>query len=255
MKSKKPKFTDLKLDDDLLREAAEIEEEIKDIPLEENPADKERLRAEILMRVLQEEQKEKQKKTVRRKTLQWAAVMVVTLVGIFGMSMTSQANRIFLVQKVEEFFNGKTTVNIDNEEGTVISDTSEQHAREDIEQTLELDVPELYYIPEGMEFSGYEIHENVGVADMYFEYNNKILTFSISGNDNNVAFDKSFDGNIIESFKSETDGFEIEIWEKRNDINEDVDACAQWIYKNAYYSFSGVIAGEEMKKILESIIY
>lgn len=255
MKSKKPKFTDLKLDDDLLREAAEIEEEIKDIPLEENPADKERLRAEILMRVLQEEQKEKQKRTVRRKTLQWAAVMVVTLVGIFGISMTSQANRIFLVQKVEEFFNGKTTVNIDNEEGTVISDTSEQHAREDIEQTLELDVPELYYIPEGMEFSGYEIFSETGAVRLYYRYQDDIITFNVMGNAENAATNTSIDGKIVDKASLNRNKVEIELWELSNEVNDEKAYCAQWIFKNTYYLFSGNIDQTEMKKIVENMVY
>ena len=107
MKSKKQKITKLNLDEELLREAAEIEEEIKNVPLEENPVDKERLRAAILMQVLQEEQKKQQKKSARRRVAQGAAVFAVTLAGIFGLSMTSQANRIFLVQKVEEFFGGE----------------------------------------------------------------------------------------------------------------------------------------------------
>ena len=120
MKSKKQKITKLNLDEELLREAAEIEEEIKNVPLEENPVDKERLRAAILMQVLQEERKKQQKRSARRRVAQGAAVFAVTLTGIFGLSMTSQANRIFLVEKVEEFFSGSTDVNVDNSEEAIL---------------------------------------------------------------------------------------------------------------------------------------
>lgn len=254
MKSKKPKFTDLKLDDDLLREAAEIEEEIKDIPLEENPADKERLRAEILMRVLQEEQKEKQKRTVRRKTLQWAAVMVVTLVGIFGMSMTSQANRIFLVQKVEEFFGKRTDITIQNK--TIESaNLDERRARDEIEQALEIDVPEFYYMPENVEFSGCEIFVDTGVARMYYIYQDDTITFNISSNEEEAAVSRSIDGEIIEVFHTDKDQIDIELWKLGNEINDETAYCAQWVYKNTFYLVSGNVSLEEIEKILEHMAY
>lgn len=255
MKSKKQKITKLNLDEELLREAAEIEEEIKNVPLEENPVDKERLRAAILMQVLQEEQKKQQKKSARRRVAQGAAVFAVTLAGIFGLSMTSQANRIFLVQKVEEFFGGSMLVNVDNEKGTVLPDLSEQQARDDIEQTLKLNVPEFYYIPSGMSFAGYEIFENVDMARLYYSYQDYIITITISGNDKNTATNRSIDGEIVEEFSVDKDQIKIALWETSNEINEDKTSYAQWIYKNDYYLFSGNLSKEEIKKILESMAY
>lgn len=254
MKSKKPKFTDLKLDDDLLREAAEIEEEIKDIPLEENPADKERLRAEILMRVLQEEQKEKQKRTVRRKTLQWAAVMVVTLVGIFGMSMTSQANRIFLVQKVEEFFGKRTDITVQNDK-IMETEMDDIKAQEEIEKALEVSVPRFYYKPEGMEFSGYEIFSETGAAKLYYNYRDDIITFSVIGNAENAATNTSIDGKIIDKVSLNRNNVEIELWELSNEVNDEKAFSAQWIFKNTYYLLSGNIDQDQIKKIVENIAY
>ncbi len=178
MKSKKQKITKLNLDEELLREAAEIEEEIKNVPLEENPVDKERLRSAILMQVLQEERKKQQKRSARRRVAQGAAVFAVIMTGIFGLSMTSQANRIFLVEKVEEFFSGRTEVAVENE--TIEpANLDERKARDDIEQTLEVDVPEFFYVPGGMKFSNYEIFNEVNVAKIYYEYQNIIVTFEI----------------------------------------------------------------------------
>ena len=242
MKSKKQKITKLNLDEELLREAAEIEEEIKNVPLEENPVDKERLRSAILMQVLQEERKKQQKRSARRRIAQGAAV-------------TSQANRIFLVEKVEEFFSGRTDVKVDNSESVVISDISEQQARDDIEQTLEVDVPEFFYIPEGMKFSGYELFDDVNIARLYYSFQNKIITFTISGSEENAAVNRSIDGEMIESFVAKKDQIKIELWQLSNNINEETAYCAQWINKNNYYLISGSIRLEEIKKILESMAY
>lgn len=256
MKSKKEKMTKLNLDEELLREAAKIEEEIKDVPLKENPVDKERLRAAILMQVLQEEQKKQQKKSVRRRVAQGAAVFAVTLAGIFGLSMTSQANRIFLVQKVEEFFSGSMLVNVDNEKGTVLPDLSEQQARDDIEQTLGVEVPEFYYLPDNAGFIGYEIYEDVAIAEMYYSIpEDKILTLHISGNDENSAIGRSIDGEIVDVFIVEKDQLKIELWEMSNEVNEEKAYNGQWLYKNTFYYLRGSIERNEMEKILTSMVY
>ena len=254
MKSKKQKITKLNLDEELLREAAEIEEEIKNVPLEENPVDKERLRSAILMQVLQEERKKQQKRSARRRIAQGAAVFAVTMTGIFGLSMTSQANRIFLVEKVEEFFSGRTEVAVENE--TIEpANLDERKARDDIEQTLEVDVPEFFYIPEGMKFSGYELFDDVNIARLYYSFQNKIITFTISGSEENAAVNRSIDGEMIESFVAKKDQIKIELWQLSNNINEETAYCAQWINKNNYYLISGSIKLEEIKKILESMAY
>src|SRR5699024_1910531 len=128
-----------------------------------------------------EERKKQQQKSARRRVAQGAAVLAVTLSGIFGLSMTSQANRIFLVQQVEESFGGSTTVNVDNSEEAILPDITEQQARDDIEQTLGVEVPEFFYVQGGMKFSNYEIFNEVNVPKIYYEYQNSIVTFEISG--------------------------------------------------------------------------
>lgn len=254
MKSKKQKITKLNLDEELLREAAEIEDEIKNVPLEENPVDKERLRSAILMQVLQEERKKQQKRSARRRIAQGAAVFAVTMTGIFGLSMTSQANRIFLVEKVEEFFSGRTEVAVENE--TIEpANLDERKARDDIEQTLEMDVPEFFYIPEGMKFFKYEVSKEVGIAKIYYVYNDYVLTFYISGNEENAAVNRSVDGKIIEELNLKIDQADITLWELTNEINKEKTYCAQWVYKNTYYLFSGTIEQGEMEKILKSMVY
>lgn len=254
MKSKKQKITKLNLDEELLREAAEIEEEIKNVPLEENPVDKERLRSAILMQVLQEERKKQQKRSARRRIAQGAAVFAVTMTGIFGLSMTSQANRIFLVEKVEEFFSGRTEVAVENE--TIEpANLDERKARDDIEQTLEVDVPEFFYVPGGMKFSNYEIFNEVNVAKIYYEYQNSIVTFEISGDNENAVTSRSIDGDIVDNFVVEGEKIKIEVWELSNSVNNDKAYCAQWVYKNVYYLLSGEIKSEEFKKILQSVTY
>lgn len=240
-----------------MREAAEIEAAIKDVHLQENEADKERLRSKILMEIYQQE-KEKQhpKKTGKsRRILRAAAGFAIALVGIFGLSMTSQANRTFLVEKVQEVFSDDADVKVDNEDVRVESDTAEKEARDEIEKTLELDVPEFYYMPDGVEFSDFEIHPDVGIAEMRYRYGEKIITLHISSNDEKSVEGKNIDGTIKNVFAFEDKDISIEILELSNDVNDNLLYHAQWVYKNAYYWLTGVLDQTEIEKILKNMMF
>ena len=238
-----------------LKDAAEIEAEIENVSLKENEADKERLRSRILMEIYRQEEGKRKKTAGYRKTLRYVAGFVVILMGIFGLSMTSQANRTFIVEKVQEIFSDDADVRVKNEEVTVASSAAEKEARDQIEQTLELAVPEFFYIPEGMKFISYEMYPEVGIAEMRYSYGDKVLTLHISSNDEKSVESKNIDGMIVDTVQVEKEQILIEILEMANELNDDKMYHAQWVYKNVYYWLSGVIGQEEFEKILKDMIY
>lgn len=257
MKLKKQKLLVDAMQDAFLDEAKQIEEEIKDVQLSENPIDKEKLRTAILTEAIETEQKENprpKRKPMPKKIGQWAAILVMCMVGIFGFSMTSQGNRIFLVNKVEEFFGKKTDVRIHNKE-TVEIESSEEQARNDIEKTLEVPVPEFYYIPEGMEFVEYEQYQDAGIAKMKYQYMDKLMIFQVSGNDEDSAESTSVDGENIKSIHSERNDLDIEIWKLTNDVDNSIAYRAQWVYKNTFYWLHATMDLKEFEKILENMFY
>ncbi|HJC62951.1 MAG TPA: hypothetical protein H9753_04960, partial [Candidatus Blautia merdavium] len=51
----------------------------------------------------------------RKKAIQWTAVAAVTAIGIFGVSMTSQANRAYVMREVNKVFGNDVNTEIDND--------------------------------------------------------------------------------------------------------------------------------------------
>ena len=259
MKLKRQKSLVDEMERSFLEEAKHIEDEIEDVQLEEDPIDKEKLRTAILTEGIETEQKENpkpKKKSMPRKIGQWAAMLVLCLVGIFGFSMTSQGNRIFLVNKVEEFFGKKVSIQFNNENNAVFNEDKDYKVKEDIEKELEIDVPMFFYIPEGFEYLRHEVHPDAEVATIYYQYGeDNIISLQMFGNNHDFTQGTSIDGILTKSIRLESEDLTVDLWEFENEINDDKAYCAQWMYKNTYCILQGIIEEEVLEKLLEGMHY
>src|SRR5699024_8819012 len=57
---------------------------------------------------------------------------------------------------------------------------SEYEARQEITDTLHVEVPQFLYLPEGMEYMTYELIADIGYAKMHYSYKKGFLYLEIS---------------------------------------------------------------------------
>lgn len=260
------------LEHELLKEAARIEEETKDTEVPFQEGDEERLFARIMEQV--EKQKEQGRTTSKieeftrsadeyerkrkrrfRMAARAAAAVVVLSVGIFGFTMTSEGNRLRVMEILEQVLSTKSQVQIDNSDDRQYSNTDEQAARDEIYNQLHVSVPEFFYVPAGMTFESYNITPKVGTAYMTYNYEgqNLILYMATDKQDksvNNVADETNKLVDTIElNIKGEN--VEINLWNSKEDsIN-----IIEWTYHNTYYEFGGKISEEELKNMVQHIFF
>jgi len=164
---------------------------------EGNPTEKTlEIRRQIVERkVEREKQAERQKKIAKRAktTKHWVqtakAAGVVLVVGacVFGASMTSEANRIRLVETISGVRNSGDTTWVDNGEDRKYTAEDWDKVKEEIRDKLHIAVPEFYYIPEGMEYSGSSILQEIQVAIIKYRYNEHIVYFQLSANEKDLS--------------------------------------------------------------------
>lgn len=192
----------------------------------------------------------------RKKAMQWTAVAAVTAIGIFGVSMTSQANRAYVMQEVNKVFGNDVNTEIDNDK-VVQSDRTEAYAKEKIEKKLGVKMPTFYYLPEGMEYIGYTIDEASHTAFIQYMYNEELVHLMIVTNDESATGGSQSDigEKIYNVYSSFDTSLEIELWEIMD--NEDVDPtyALEWNYRNVYYELLGKISEDEINHIAEKIMY
>lgn len=260
------------LEHELLKEAARIEEETKDTEVPFQEGDEERLFARIMEQV--EKQKEQGRTTSKieeftrsadeyerkrkrrfRTAARAAAAVVVLSVGIFGFAMTSEGNRLRVMEILEQTFSTDSKIKVNNDTDRQYSVDDETIARDEIYNQLHVSVPEFFYIPSGMSFNSYTMDPEVGNAYMIYDYEGHSLFLYIATDKQ----DKSVNNTTNETSKL-TDTIELNIKGENVEINlwnsktDDVNII-EWNYHNTYYEFGGKISEDEIRKIVQYMLF
>lgn len=183
-----------------------------------------------------------------------AGIALVCCACIFAASMTSEANRAYFVKNVRYLMGDDTRIILDNDDTNESADLEEYQVVQDIEEKLEIDMPEFYYRPQGLEFRGYEVNTSADNARMEYTYKDIILSFYINKEDENTASNiNSAHGEKKETVITVSDGIEVSI-EKIQDIQDKVPSySAQWEMGDTFYYLSGKIEFGELKKMIEQM--
>lgn len=193
---------------------------------------------------------------LRGKVIKWAAAAAVTIFGIFGVSMSSEANRAYIMEKVDLMLGNNVGTKVNND-GMLEKASTEEEAKLDIEESLGIDVPQFFYMPDGMKYQTYSIDQNAQTAIVQYTYKDQIAYLMVIANmDRSTRIATSDSGNKIQIVPSDlTDGLESTIWEVMETEDKLPSYIIQWEYKNSYYEFLGKIPQEEAKNIAKNILY
>ena len=229
---------------------------------EGNPTEKTlEIRRQIVeKKVEREKQAERQKQIAKRvkTTKHWVqtakAAGVVLVVGacVFGASMTSEANRIRLVETISGVRNSGDVTWTDNGENREYSTGSLEEATQEIRDVLHIAVPEFYYIPSGMEYSKTYISKETKLAIIQYHYQEKEIYFRLSANENDLS---QSDWQDSEKIQVQTIDNALNIEMGTISENNEKNYYAKWCYRDAYYELSGQIDKEELMKILNEMQY
>lgn len=229
---------------------------------EGNPTEKTlEIRRQIVeKKVEREKQAERQKKIAKRakttkhwvRTAKAAGVVLVVGACVFGASMTSEANRIRLVETISGVRNSGDVTWTDNGENREYSTGNLEEATQEIRDVLHIAVPEFYYIPSGMEYSKTYISKETKLAIIQYHYQEKEIYFRLSANENDLS---QSDWQDSEKIQVQTIDNALNIEMGTISENNEKNYYAKWCYRDAYYELSGQIDKEELMKILNEMQY
>ena len=192
----------------------------------------------------------------RRFVLKWTAMIAVTLIGIFGISMSSQANRAFVMQKMDEIFGNDVNTKLNNTGDTIPSSINEEEDRKSIEAFLDVKVPAFYYLPDGAIYDTYNLDKDAHAAYMRYKYQDQYLYFQILENHSESSgIYRNDQGTMVDSLSNQWITSNIELWKIEEEGDELPVYLAQWDYKNSYFCISGKVQESDMRQIVENMIY
>lgn len=190
------------------------------------------------------------------KVVKWAAVAAVTVFGIFGVSMTSEANRAYVMETVNGVMGNSTETELDNNE-TRDSALTEEEARENIIAVLNIEMPRFFYWPTDIEYQDSSIDEAAQTAVISYKKDDKLIHLMIMSNEKSTSLLATSDlGRPLKELSSELmEGINVTLWEVMEKGDEEPAYILQWEYKNVYYELSGKLTETDMEEIAKNIMY
>ena len=193
---------------------------------------------------------------ISKRFLGMTAAAVITCFGLFGVSMSTQGGRSYVMDKANEVLGDEKNTEIENSQDRLISDRTEEEARNEIEEKVQVEVPQFFYLPDKMDFDSYEIDEAAQSVYIKYENDESYMYFVIQANyvDKSGIY-KNDEGNYQGKIEGELSKIEPELWEIPDEENFQSTYLAQWDYKNSYYRISGKITQDEITEIVKNIMY
>lgn len=194
--------------------------------------------------------------SMKRKVIKWSAVAAATILGIFTVSMSSEANRAYIMQEVNRLFGNDVNTGLNNVE-VKESGRSVEYAFEDIENTFNITMPEFFYLPDNMEYSDYSIDENAQIAIVqYLQGEQNVYLAIFANNKETTRLSQEDTGIHLYDINSEwVPELQSSLWEIYESGDEQPTYSLKWNYKNVYYELLGKMNKEQMLKIAREILY
>lgn len=256
-----------------VREIKEIKEsEDKNDVLEDQKSEQEKLEELYRMlpeadqhalalgkRVKKETELRRKKRKQRWKILKRGGVVAAVFFLVFGVSMTSEANRRLVFKAWDGLmFNLGFQLSTDyaGEKGSVQSKSKEEIAAiESISEKMKIPIIDFGYMPNEMIFQGYEIMEDGLEAILFYSYNDKIFSVNIINIEQEGTMYYALDNEAVLRENIIIDqGLEAMIWETNLEL-EDETYIAEIEYKGCRYICNSMISLEELEKILKSAYF
>ena len=181
-----------------------------------------------------------------------AGIAGLCLICVFAASMSSEANRKYLVNSVRILSGNDSQFITDNSSDNEHATTVESDAIADIEEKLDVKMPEFYYRPYGMEFYKYELNDENFYARIEYEYKDNILFFYVDKQDASTESNiSSLKGQEKIVDKINKDELEIDIKEITEENDKNATYMVNWKYEDVVYYLVGKIKLDELKKIIQ----
>lgn len=191
-----------------------------------------------------------------RKLSKVAGFVIVSALAVFAASMTIEANRNYFVDSVKYLTGNDTKLLIDNDAENERPSLEEEQVRQEIEETMGVEVPEFLYRPETFEFYDCFIREEAETVNLQYKYEQNIVSLYI---DNSRIKTQSNNLSIMENSSEVIYSAKEEIPVNISKIQEKGDLApnylAEWEWKGCYYQLSGKIPKEIFEKILKEMIF
>lgn len=237
-----------KIDQDLKAMAEKQERQLMESAQELQDVDIPMERLEDIYRRIEEEERTLRKNRISRRMIFVLAATVVLCIGAGAIGVGSRVYEPEISQRGSE---DEPTTKVNNAEA-VPSEYDEEVVCQEIEEKLGVIPVRLSYQPVRMCLSNYSIKEKTNEALIKYDLDGKWFYIYISKDYSESSINYQTDGEKVGTVTIESYNLFIPIFKYKNP-QSDIYYEGSFEYLNTYYSISGMMDFEELKKIIENI--
>lgn len=237
-----------KIEEDLEAMAEKRERRLRESAEELRDVDIPMGRLEDIYRRIEEEERALRKSRISKRMVIALAATVVLCIGAGAIGVGSRVYEPEISQRGRE---DETTTKVNNTEA-VPSEYDEEAVCQEIEEKLGVIPVRLTYRSKGMCLSEYLIKEKTNEALVKYELDGKWLYIYVSKDYSESSINYQTDGEKVGTVIIESYNLSIPVFKYKNP-QSDIYFEGSFEYLNTYYSVSGMMDLEELKKIIENI--
>lgn len=189
----------------------------------------------------------------RRRLLRWLGPVAAVLVCVLVVSVSSEANRIRIINAYHVLVGDEAMLRLNNDEDSQTIHLKERKDREEIREKTGMDPVQFLYNPKGLTYDSYEIMNGNRRAALFYHYQDTILTVLMMKQEKGVARGDVQDGEILDVFEADTKIGKIQIQELDGDLEKKY--MTEFVRENTLYRIYGALPREEFVSMMESLFF
>lgn len=194
---------------------------------------------------------QKKNPTILPKILKGITGAAVVALGVFVLSMSSEANRVKLLSVWNSLLGNKWSINLENGDSHLIQDDEAEKMYNDIKSKLNINPVVLLYMPEGMVYRDYMIDEYAGIVNIFYSYNDTTVTINMYKQKNDASQNQKFDSQIVDKLIIHPQEISVNIYALEGAGKESFSAGFE--YQGGCYLIWGELPENEFKKVIEEL--
>lgn len=193
----------------------------------------------------------KKRSAVIHKIFKGVAGAAVVAVGVFVLSMSSEANRLKILYTWNSLLGSKWSINLENGDSHFVKNNETEEMYDNIKNKLDINPIVLLYTPEGMSYRDYMIDEYAGIVNVFYTYGNTTVTINMYKQKDESSRNQKFDGEVIDKTMIFPQEVEVDIYALNG--SQKGSFSAMFNYEDTCYLIWGEVPQNEFKKIIKEI--
>lgn len=251
----------LSLREETEKEAAKIEKEIAGNPQLDQIQVSDEMEKRLAKQIEDYEKKHghgrkveyRRKSIFRKRALVAAAVLMVALVAT---SVTAVGSKSYLKEIIEKFTGDDeqaSVINVEDMETQPSDSADETQIYRKIEDKLGIQVVRMRYKPKGMRLQRYTLDKNQRRAQLFYEYEDEIVSYSIYVNNEDSSFGQKETDEVLDEFVIENNNRKIQVTEYKVENYKLHGLLAEFEDYGMHYQIRGTMNRTEFEKILKNL--